>query len=911
KGESNAIFTSYNRNFKGRNDGNAATMNFLASPELVTAMSYAGTTTFNPLTDSILTPSGEPFKFSPPVGTSLPSSGFAAGNPTFAPTPGTPSPSTPVLISPTSSRLAALEPFPPFPQGDLTDLRVLLKISGQCTTDTISAAGPWLKYKGHLPNISANTLIGAINAETGETNVAYDHFDDPTAQYTIPDLATKWKDQGKSWLVVAETNYGEGSAREHAALQPRYLGCRVILAKSFARIHEANLKKQGVIPLTFSDPADYDLLGAGDVVTTDGLHDFLKNGGKGEVVLKVQKMNGQERQIGVKCAVSEDQAGFILAGSALNLLAKKKSEGMLTVLYSAWLRVKLSGEMGSSESTRQALRLDLVDQRYVQPYETNQYIADAFDSLTRWRMESASVLAEIAEGGWVKEIVNKSTNSCVSKQLLNEIKIFRGFAKWQTRTDDYAFSVTLDHPLSFTQPTSPQRRSWVPTFSNPNTMRLHNPPRPSIVRSLSWLPFCLLLWPAITAAEKSAADYFITSLPGQPDGPLLTMHAGHVEVTPEHHGNLFFWHFQNRHIANRQRTVLWLNGGPGCSSMDGALMEIGPYRLKDKEHLVYNDGAWDEFANVLFVDNPVGTGFSYVDTDSFVSKITEMADQMVQFLEKFFKLFPEYSNNDLYIAGESYAGQHIPYIAKAILERNAKQKEKWNLSGLLIGNGWISPVEQYDAYMKFGYQAGLIQGGTDVAKKLEGMYSECFKTLNQPGGTDKIDQPLCERILTQMLELTQKDGRCANMYDVRLDDTFPSCGMNWPPDLENVTPYLRRKDVIQALHINEEKKTGWQECAGAVSASFHPSSKPAVAILPKILEQVPTILFSGDKDLICNHVGTEGLIHNMEWNGARGFELSPGTTAPRRDWTFEGEPAGFYQEARNLTYILFYNSSHM
>ncbi|KAL8916340.1 MAG: hypothetical protein Q9172_006346 [Xanthocarpia lactea] len=327
KGESNAIFTSYNRNFKGRNDGNAATMNFLASPELVTAMSYAGSTTFNPLTDCIPTPSGEPFKFSPPVGTSLPSSGFAAGNPAFAPTPGTPSPSTPVLISPTSSRLAVLEPFPPFPQGDLTDLCVLLKISGQCTTDTISAAGPWLKYKGHLPNISANTLIGATNAETGETNVAYDHFDDPGTQYSIPDLASKWKSQGKSWLVVAETNYGEGSAREHAALQPRYLGCRVILAKSFARIHEANLKKQGVIPLTFLDPADYDILGAGDVVTTEGLYEFLKNGGKGDVALKVQKQGGQEMRIGVKCVVSEDQAGFILAGSALNLLAKKKGKG--------------------------------------------------------------------------------------------------------------------------------------------------------------------------------------------------------------------------------------------------------------------------------------------------------------------------------------------------------------------------------------------------------------------------------------------------------------------------------------------------------------------------------------------------------------------------------------------------------
>ncbi|KAI4126035.1 MAG: hypothetical protein LQ338_003974 [Usnochroma carphineum] len=428
-----------------------------------------------------------------------------------------------------------------------------------------------------------------------------------------------------------------------------------------------------------------------------------------------------------------------------------------------------------------------------------------------------------------------------------------------------------------------------------------------------WLVAWLLLLPAATVAEKSAADYFVTSLPGQPDGPLLKMHAGHIEITPEHHGNLFFWHFQNRHIANRQRTVLWLNGGPGCSSMDGALMEIGPYRLKDNEHLIYNDGAWDEFANVLFVDNPVGTGYSYVDTDSYVTELTEMANQMVQFLEKFFGLFPEYATNDLYIAGESYAGQHIPYIAKAILDRNNKQKanNQWNLSGLLIGNGWISPVEQYDAYLQFGYQAGLIQGGTDTAKKLEEMYSVCVKKLNEPGGTDKVDQPSCEKILTEMLELTQKNGRCTNMYDVRLDDTWPSCGMNWPPDLENVTPYLRRDDVKAALHINRDKHSGWTECAGAVSANFHPSSKPSISILPKLLERIPTVLFSGDQDLICNHVGTEELIHNMEWNGAKGFELSPGTMAPRRDWTFEGEPAGIYQEARNLTYVLFYNSSHM
>ncbi|KAL8829330.1 MAG: hypothetical protein Q9170_006214 [Blastenia crenularia] len=330
RGETNAIFTSYNRNFKGRNDGNPSTMNFLASPEVVTAMSYAGSTTFNPLTDTLPTPSGAPFRFAPPRGSELPSNGFAQGNPAFLPTPAAPSPSTDVLISPTSSRIAVLDPFPPFPSHDLVNLRVLIKIKGQCTTDTISAAGPWLKYKGHLPNISANTLIGAVNAETGETNTAYDHFDDSWPSNSpkamgIPELGEKWKKKGCEWLVVAEDNYGEGSAREHAALQPRYLGCRVILAKSFARIHETNLKKQGVVPLVFEHKSDYaEAIGEGDTVTTVGLLEMLKNGGKGDVWLKVEKRGGMgERKVRVRHSISEDQAGFILAGSALNLLAKR------------------------------------------------------------------------------------------------------------------------------------------------------------------------------------------------------------------------------------------------------------------------------------------------------------------------------------------------------------------------------------------------------------------------------------------------------------------------------------------------------------------------------------------------------------------------------------------------------------
>ncbi|WEW55411.1 aconitate hydratase [Emydomyces testavorans] len=320
KAETNAIFTSYNRNFRGRNDGNPGTMNFLASPEVVTALTYAGTTTFNPMTDSISTPSGEPFKFRPPQGSDLPKAGFAAGNPDFQPSVAVPDPSCEVVISPTSDRLAVLEPFTPFPKSDLQSLRVLYKVKGQCTTDTISAAGPWLKYKGHLPNISANTLIGAVNAATGETNVAYD-VDGQT--YSIPDLAEKWKDQGIEWLVIAEENYGEGSAREHAALQPRYLGGRIIVAKSFARIHETNLKKQGVVPLTFANKTDYDKIDACDTVDTVGLYDVLRNGGHGDIKLRVMKKRGDVLDIPVKHTLSKDQCGFILAGSALNLLASK------------------------------------------------------------------------------------------------------------------------------------------------------------------------------------------------------------------------------------------------------------------------------------------------------------------------------------------------------------------------------------------------------------------------------------------------------------------------------------------------------------------------------------------------------------------------------------------------------------
>jgi carboxypeptidase D len=349
--------------------------------------------------------------------------------------------------------------------------------------------------------------------------------------------------------------------------------------------------------------------------------------------------------------------------------------------------------------------------------------------------------------------------------------------------------------------------------------------------------------------------------------------------------------------------------------MDGALMELGPYRVKEDGKLVYNEGSWDEFANLLFVDNPVGTGFSYVDTDSYIHELQEMADQFMIFLEKWFALFPEYEHDDLYIAGESYAGQHIPYIARSIINRNKDKsavQHHWNLKGLLMGNAWISPLDHYQTYLSFAYAENIIAGGSEEARKVEAKQSSCMADLSQPGGMDRVDTTRCEAVLQTILDVTRDGKKCINMYDIRLKED-ETCGASWPPDLATVTPYLRRDDVKAALHVNPDKRTGWTECSGAVSSNFRArNSKPSIQLLPGLLEAgIPIVLFSGAKDLICNHFGTEQFISNMNWSGGTGFEISPGVWAPKRDWTFEGEAAGIYQEARNLTYVLFYNASHM
>jgi len=312
KGEKNTIVTSYNRNFTGRNDANPATHCFVTSPEMTVALTLAGTLDFNPLTDSIPCPDGSKLQLDDPYGDGLPSRGFDPGEDTYQAPPQDGS-GVEVDVSPTSDRLQLLSPFDKWIGTDLTDMRVLIKVKGKCTTDHISAAGPWLKYRGHLENISNNLLITAINEENEEMNKVKNQ---ETGKFGgVPDVARQYKEAGINWVVFGDENYGEGSSREHAALEPRFLGGRAIIVKSFARIHETNLKKQGMLPLTFNDKADYDKVKPDDKVSILGLETFQPGQ---PLKCKLDHSDGSSDTIVLDHTFNAQQIQWFQAGSALN-----------------------------------------------------------------------------------------------------------------------------------------------------------------------------------------------------------------------------------------------------------------------------------------------------------------------------------------------------------------------------------------------------------------------------------------------------------------------------------------------------------------------------------------------------------------------------------------------------------------
>lgn len=318
KGEKNSIITSYNRNFTGRNDANPGTHAFVASPDIVTAMAFAGDLTFNPMTDSLKDSNGKDFKFEDPSGKALPARGYDPGENTYQEPPADRA-AVQVAVDPKSDRLQLLKPFKEWDGKNPKDLPVLIKAKGKCTTDHISAGGPWLKYRGHLENISQNCLIGAINDANGEANNIQNLI---TGEWgAVPKVAAEYRDSGRPWVVIGDHNYGEGSSREHAALEPRFLGGAAVITRSFARIHETNLKKQGMLPLNFKDPADYDKVQATDFVDLDGITE-LKEGS--EVTMTLKHKDGSTDKIPLTHTFNSGQLEWFKHGSALNLMGKNK-----------------------------------------------------------------------------------------------------------------------------------------------------------------------------------------------------------------------------------------------------------------------------------------------------------------------------------------------------------------------------------------------------------------------------------------------------------------------------------------------------------------------------------------------------------------------------------------------------------
>jgi len=308
----NSIITSFNRNFSKRNDGNPQTRAFVASPEIVTALTIAGDLTFNPLTDTLLNEDGVAVRLDPPSGDELPANGFAVEDAGYV-APADNGNEVTISVSPSSERLQLLSPFTPILADHLKGMRILIKAKGKCTTDHISMAGPWLTYRGHLQNIAKNTFISAINAFNGETNKVINFIKNDFL--SVPDSGLAYKEAGVSSVVFGEENYGEGSSREHAAMQPRFLGVKAVIVKSFARIHETNLKKQGMLALTFAQTADYEKIRQDDLINIEGFDSMTP--GK-PLTLVLNHVDGSRDSFEVNHTYNQQQIEWVQAGSALN-----------------------------------------------------------------------------------------------------------------------------------------------------------------------------------------------------------------------------------------------------------------------------------------------------------------------------------------------------------------------------------------------------------------------------------------------------------------------------------------------------------------------------------------------------------------------------------------------------------------
>ncbi|KAF9226828.1 alpha/beta-hydrolase [Gyrodon lividus] len=418
----------------------------------------------------------------------------------------------------------------------------------------------------------------------------------------------------------------------------------------------------------------------------------------------------------------------------------------------------------------------------------------------------------------------------------------------------------------------------------------------------------------LSTSVPSAASFYVPSLPGlhQDLTHPLHIYAGHILSDPHAASvdgtdvlaHIFFVMVKARRTADKERLMFWFNGGPGCSSFDGLMMEVGPWKVDGEGGLKTVEGGWEEYTTMVYVDQPAGTGLSYTSTNHYIHTLQEATDHVMQFLRTFYQVFPEYLS--AYLGGESFAGQFIPYFADAILNSDLNIP----LRGAAIGNGWIDGRNQYPAYLEYTVTHGIVDVNSQHYKDSKQATDQCMAELNRATGLEPIHINDCERLVNDILLSKSRivDGvqKCVNIYDVRLEDDHPYCGMQWPPDLQNVTSYLARKDVVMALHATA-KPESWVECQGRVGMEMDDGlSASSITLLPSVIERIPVLLFAGDQDFICNYMGIESMIKSMTWNGEKGLGK-----VQTKSWSVNETPVGTWVSSRNLTYAKIFNASHM
>eukprot|EP00835_Amoeboradix_gromovi_P001120 NODE_45_length_27728_cov_0.328387.p2 type:complete len:404 gc:universal NODE_45_length_27728_cov_0.328387:10661-9450(-) len=360
-------------------------------------------------------------------------------------------------------------------------------------------------------------------------------------------------------------------------------------------------------------------------------------------------------------------------------------------------------------------------------------------------------------------------------------------------------------------------------------------------------------------------------------------YAGYIDIKK---GSLFYYHIP--HVNNK--LVIWLNGGPGCSSDVGLLLENGPKIMRvNGEQEDNNEYGWHKLANMVYVDQPLNTGFSQgIGANSEADVVTDFTEFMAELLD----MYPQFKDMEIYLSGESYAGTYIPYIAQGLLKYNL------NVKGLLMGNGWMDPSSQYRSYIEYSKAHGLLldRFNSEIEKK----WTKCEASIKK---SNRIFDIECEQIAGIIFQSTRiiNNGKCTNMYDIRLIEDN-GCGENWPYALPQVYKYLQSPATMEKLHVNKT----WVECNSKVYRDLSADrSKPSVELLPELLKQIPVLLFNGDKDFICNHIGQENMIKKLTWNNQQGFKNDP------LPIVLNGIKTAEIQSENNLLYMKIYNASHM